>query len=104
MLLALIQGNATATIRHPTVAGQRLLIGQALDIDMQPYGDPQLTLDRLGAGAGDVVIVTSDGKGLREMLGHDNSPARWFTIGLVDSIESVRAYVNDRRAAQAKAG
>jgi len=93
MLLALIQGNATSTVRHKTVNGQRLLLGQALDINLQPYGDPQLTLDQLGAGAGDVVIVTSDGRGLREMLGHDNSPARWYTIGIVDSIDAVRDYM-----------
>ncbi len=100
MLLALIQGNTTATVRHPTINGQRLLLGQALDIDLKPTGDPQLTLDQLGAGAGDVVIVTSDGKGLREMLGHDNSPARWFTIGIVDSIDAVR----DDLAGAAKGG
>lgn len=104
MLLALINGNATATVRHPTIHGQRLLLGQALDINMQPYGDPQLTLDQHGAGAGDVVIVTSDGRGLREMLGHDNSPARWFTIGIVDSIDSVRDHIESRRKAKAKAG
>lgn len=97
MLLALIQGNVTATIRHRTIAGQRLLLGQALDRDLKPYGDPQLTLDQLGAGIGDVVIVTSDGKGLREMLGHDNSPARWYTIGLIDSIDAVRDYQADQR-------
>ena len=103
MLLALIQGNATATVRHGTMKGQRLLLGQALDVNMQPYGDPQLTLDQLGAGIGDVVIVTSDGKGLRDMLGHDNSPARWYTIGLVDSIDSVRDYVEKQRGKAAKA-
>ncbi len=85
MLLARIQGQATSTRHHHTIDGQRLLIGQALGADLQPYGDPQLTLDRLGAGAGDIVVVTSDGKGLRDMLGHDNSPARWFTIGIVDT-------------------
>ena len=98
MLLALIYGRVTSTVRHPTIAGRRLLLGQALDADLKPYGDPQLTLDELGAGAGDVVIVTSDGRGLRELLGHDNSPARWYTIGLVDSLESVREHRRKARA------
>jgi len=92
MLLALIQGRATATVRHHTIDGQRLLVGQALDRELQPYGDPQLTLDQLGAGVGDVVIVTSDGRGLRELLGHEDSPARWFTIGIIDSVDTVREH------------
>jgi len=50
-------------------------------------------IDQLGAGQNDVVIISSDGRGLRELLGHDNSPARWFTIGIVDSLPSVKAYV-----------
>jgi ethanolamine utilization protein EutN len=91
MLLARIQGRATSTRHHHTIDGQRLLVGQALNADLQPFGDPQLTLDQLGAGAGDVVVVTSDGRGLRQMLGHDNSPARWYTIGIVDSARSGKA-------------
>lgn len=84
MLLARIQGRATATVQHPSIAGQRLLVGQQLGGDMRPTGDPQLMLDTLGAGPGDTVVISSDGKGLREMLGHANSPARWYTIGIVD--------------------
>ncbi len=91
MLLARIQGQATSTRRHHTIAGRRLLVGQALDAALQPYGDPQLTLDQHGAGVGDIVIVTSDGKGLRDMIGHDNSPARWFTIGIVDAARCGKA-------------
>ena len=89
MLLALIYGRVTSTVRHPTIAGRRLLLGQALDADLKPYGDPQLIRS---------VIVTSDGRGLRELLGHDNSPARWYTIGLVDSLESVREHRRKARA------
>jgi ethanolamine utilization protein EutN len=90
MLLAVVQGHATATVKHATLAGQRLLIAQQLGGDLQPTGDPQLIIDQLGAGRGDVVIISSDGRGLRERLGKDNSPARWFTLGIIDSIERLR--------------
>lgn len=92
MQLALIQGNATATVRHPSLRGQRLLVGQQLDSQFKPTGDPQLLLDQMGAGAGDVVIISSDGRGLRELIGHNNSPARWYTIAMLGSIDDVRAY------------
>ena len=30
------------------------------------------------------VMITSDGLGLREMLKDDTSPARWWTLGIID--------------------
>jgi ethanolamine utilization protein EutN len=78
-------GNATATVRHPSMRGWKLLVVQALGPDGKtPDGDPFLAVDSLGAGIGETVIVSSDGKGTREMLGSDNSPVRWLTLGIVD--------------------
>ena len=84
MHLAIVSGRATSTVRHASLAGVRLLICQMLDSNKKPTGDPVLALDKIGAGAGDTVILTSDGQGLRELLGHNNSPARWWTLGIVD--------------------
>lgn len=85
MQQALVQGHATSTIRHESMAGQKLLVCQPMGAGGKLSGDPVLALDRLGAGVGDRVILTSDGKGLRELLGADNSPARWWTLGIVDA-------------------
>ncbi len=84
MQQAVVTGRATSTVKHASLAGWRLLICQTLDRDGQAGGDPVLVLDKLGAGSGDRVLITSDGLGLRELLGHDNSPARWWTLGLLD--------------------
>lgn len=84
MQLALIKGRATTTVRHKSLAAVKLLVCQTLDVAGKPGGDPILAVDRLGAGAGDTVIITSDGLGLRELLGDNNSPARWWTVGIVD--------------------
>lgn len=84
MQLALVQGRATSTVKHPSLNGAKLLIAQALDHRHQPAGDPMLVLDQLGAGRGDTVVITSDGKGLREQLNDPTSPARWWTLGIVD--------------------
>jgi ethanolamine utilization protein EutN len=85
MQLARIIGTATATVKHPSLAGARLLVGQPLLADRAtPDGDPQLVIDTLSATAGDLVVITSDGRMLREILKSDTTPARWSTIGLVD--------------------
>ena len=85
MQLARIIGTATATVKHPSLAGVRLVIGQPLRHDREtPDGDPQLVIDTLAAAVGDVVVITSDGRMLRESLASDTTPARWSTIGIVD--------------------
>jgi ethanolamine utilization protein EutN len=84
MQQAIVRGRATSTVKHPSLQGRKLLICQALDAAGKPSGDPVLALDSLGAGAGDTVLITSDGGGLRELLNHDTSPARWWTLGIVD--------------------
>ncbi|MBI1337231.1 MAG: ethanolamine utilization protein EutN [Phycisphaera sp.] len=84
MQLAIVHGRATSTCKHPSLEGAKLLICGLLDASGQSAGDPVLAVDRLGAGRGDKVILTSDGLGLRELLGQNNSPARWWTMGIVD--------------------
>lgn len=84
MQLAIVQGRATATVKHSSLQGAKLLVCQFLGADRKPSGDPVLAVDKLGAGAGDRVILTSDGLGLRELLGDNHSPARWWTLGIVD--------------------
>ena len=68
MQLAVVQGRATTTVRHCSLASAKLLICQPLGAERQPSGDPVLAVDKLGAGAGDKVVLTSDGYGLRTIL------------------------------------
>lgn len=84
MLLALVEGNITTTIRHPSLAGWRVLIVQPLDQAQQADGDPLLAIDMLGAGHGSKVLISNDGRGTREMVGDTTSPVRWAVIGIVD--------------------
>ena len=49
-----------------------------------PDGGPLLAVDRQGAGIGERVILTSDGKAIREIFGVENSPIRWAVLGIAD--------------------
>jgi ethanolamine utilization protein EutN len=84
MQLGFVVGHATATIKHPSLVGQRLLIVQMLTPDETPDGEPVLVIDHLGAGQGSRVIATTDAVQVREMVGARNSPIRWSVMGLVD--------------------
>jgi ethanolamine utilization protein EutN len=85
MLICRVEGSATSTIRHPSLAGWRLLVCQPLDERGRSSGLPILSLDDLGAGHSQLVIVTSDGKSVRERIGIANTPARYMTIGILDA-------------------
>jgi ethanolamine utilization protein EutN len=85
MLLARVIGTATSTVRHASLAGWKLLVVQPLAADgKSPDGDPVLAVDSVGAGVGTEVIVTSDGRGTRELLKSDTTPVRWSVLGIHD--------------------
>ncbi len=81
MQLGRVVGTVTSTIKHPTFQGERMLVVQLEDGRGQPDGEPVLSFDRLGAGRGDVVLVTNDGLALQEQLGR-TTPGRWSVMGL----------------------
>jgi ethanolamine utilization protein EutN len=84
MQKARVVGNATATVKHASMTGWKLLVVQPLAPDGGPDGDPVLAVDNLGAGVDETVIITSDGLGTRAMLKSNNTPVRWHVMGIVD--------------------
>ena len=85
MRIGQVIGHATATLKHSTLAGWRMLLVQPLDAVGGTDGDPLLVLGRLGSTPGDRVLLTSDGRSVRQMVGADNTPVRWAVIGIINS-------------------
>ena len=85
MQLGLVVGTATSTVKHATLRGQKLLVVQPLMADgAAPDGDPQIAIDAVGAGKGERVMITSDGRYVRELVKQENTPIRWSVIGIAD--------------------
>jgi ethanolamine utilization protein EutN len=85
MYLGRVMGYATATVKHPSMEGWKLLLVMALQADGRTIeGDPILVVDSLGAGRGETVMITSDGIGARDMVGDKTSPVRWSVLGIRD--------------------
>jgi ethanolamine utilization protein EutN len=84
MQLGTVIGHATATVKHPSLVGWRMVIVQPLNNARQPEADPVVAMDKLGSAPGSVVVLNSDGKGARELIGDEKTPARWYVIGIVD--------------------
>jgi ethanolamine utilization protein EutN len=88
VFLARIDGTMTSTVKHDTLQGARLLIGQRLDVNRDDTGEPIVMLDTLGADRGAVVLVSTDGDIQRKLRGN-TCPARFTVVGLVDFVGGV---------------
>ena len=85
MQLALVIGRATSTVKHRSMAGQKLLIVQPQLVNGKADGAPLLAIDGIGAGIGETVMITSDGRYARELLKTEATPVRWSVIGIEDA-------------------
>jgi ethanolamine utilization protein EutN len=85
MQVGLVVGTATATVKHRSMLGTKLLVVQFYGVDGKtPDGEPVLAVDTLGAGRGERVLLTSDGRGTRTLLKDDTTPVRWSVMGIED--------------------
>jgi len=85
MQLGLVVGTAHATVKHSSMEGWKLLVVQPFGVDGRtPDGEPLIAVDALGAGRGQRVILSSDGRGTRELLKSNTTPVRWSVLGIED--------------------
>ena len=87
MLLARVEGNVTATRKHPSFEGWRLVICQPIGQSGEAEGSPQIAIEAHGAGMHQRVVISSDGSEARKAVGDPKSPARWLVVGIVDEKE-----------------
>ncbi len=85
MQVGLVVGTTTATEKHASMKGWKLLIVQPYGVDgCTPDGEPVIAVDALGAGRGERVLLSSDGRSTRALLKSDTTPVRWSVIGIED--------------------
>ena len=81
---AKVIGSVTATVKHSSMQGAKMLLVQPQLVQGQADGDPIIAVDGVGAGIGETVLITSDGRHSRKILQTDATPVRWTIIGIVD--------------------
>ncbi|GAB4145943.1 MAG: hypothetical protein Tsb009_18370 [Planctomycetaceae bacterium] len=85
MQLAQVIGHATATVKHHSLNGWRMLVVQPLGVNDSLDGDPVIAVDPFNSRIGDRVILVSDGSSIRKMMNANDSPVRWASLGIADS-------------------
>lgn len=89
MLLATVIGDVVSTVKEPCFTGRKVLWVQPIDAKGRPKGDPLITIDGVGAGVGDRVLVLQEGGGAQMVLGCGKpSPIGSAIVAIVDEIQT----------------
>lgn len=89
MKVCRVIGDVVATVKHRVYEGQRVMIVQPLDESGAESGSSYLAVDRVQSGPGDVVLVMSEGNGVRQLLQMGRQvPIRSLIVGVVDRVDT----------------
>ncbi len=85
MVIAKVTGSAVATLKHDLLKTTKLLLVSPADAKGDVTGDPFIAVDLVGAGEGELVIV-SQGSSARAATGQNLSPADAAIVGILDTL------------------
>ncbi len=86
MKIARVIGSTISTIKDQAISGRKLLILRDADTTGNERGEPYVAVDTVGAGAGELVLVT-DGSSARYTQQTTDAPVDAVIVGVIDSLE-----------------
>lgn len=86
MQLGRVVGTVVATQKHRKLEGAKLLLVQPLTLEDEPRGAPLLTIDSVGAGVGEKVLIVIEGRAAGAALRRSAAPVDAAIIGIVDEV------------------
>ncbi len=86
MIIAKVLGSAVATLKHDLLRNTKLLLVSPADTQGKLTGHPFLAVDLVGAGEGELVMV-SQGSSARMAIGQNSSPADAAIVGILDTLQ-----------------
>jgi ethanolamine utilization protein EutN len=87
MQLGRVVGSVVSTQKHRKLAGAKLLLVQLLALDDTPRGTPLLTIDSVGAGVGEKVLIVIEGRAAGDALRRKAAPVDAAIVGIVDRVD-----------------
>jgi ethanolamine utilization protein EutN len=87
MLIGRVVGDLTATQKHQSHEGMKVLLVQPLDLDGSDRGAPVVALDSVQAGLGARVLLVQDGFAAMTAVNRPQSPIDMAIVGIIDSVE-----------------
>ena len=89
MLLAEVIGNVWSTKKLDQISALRLLFIQPLGKDLKPDGNVLVAADEVGAGFGEMVIITQGTPAMQAFDKEKPIPIDAVVVGIVDNLEMV---------------
>jgi ethanolamine utilization protein EutN len=86
MILGKIVGDIWSTKKTDKIHALRLLFVEPLGKDMTPAGDVLIAADEIGAGVGEMVIVTQGAPAMQAFDREGLIPIDAVVVGIVDSL------------------
>ena len=86
MQIGRVIGTLVSTQKHRKLEGAKLLLVQPLTPDDQPRGVPVLTIDSVGAGVGEKVLIVIEGRAAGDALRRKAAPVDAAIIGIIDRV------------------
>ncbi|MCL5035507.1 MAG: EutN/CcmL family microcompartment protein [Chloroflexi bacterium] len=95
MKFARITGTVVSTQKDPIIEGRKFLLIQPVNIKFEPEGSPQVAVDAVGAGEGELILFAS-GSSARQTELTKNTPCDCVIMGIVDLIEKDGKNIYDK--------
>ena len=87
MQIASVVGSVVATKKHKDLVGAKLLLVQPQTPEGEARGPVLLSIDAVGAGIGERVLVVIEGKAAGDALGRRGAPVDAAIVGIIDHVD-----------------
>ena len=82
-----VVGTVVSTRKNAKLEGAKLMLVQPMTPSCEPHGTALLTIDSVGAGVGETVLVVIEGRAAGDALGRKAAAVDAAIIGIVDEID-----------------
>jgi microcompartment protein CcmK/EutM len=98
MFLGKVVGTIWSTKKTPDLEGIRFLVVHPYDLEKEPTRNIVVVADRLGAGAGEMVMCAY-GKAARTAMGNQDLAIEAAVVGIVDRVDITDSASEEMREA-----
>lgn len=96
MFLGKVVGNVWSTIKDESLVGAKFLIVKQVDLNLKEKDNYVIAVDNLGAGVGELVLVTTGGSSEQTEF-TKNKPVDAVIIAIVDNFDMpLKKYLHDQ--------
>lgn len=87
MRLGRVVGNVVSTLKHEAYEAKKLLLVEPIEPDGRKKGPAIVAVDYVGAGEGELVLLSGAPGVAKDVFGMDVAPIKDLVAGIIDEVE-----------------